>query len=252
MEFYISALPVPTSMWVKRSNVKTLQGAIDEAVKVENEMISLTACHPKTREKKAPQTSKKNNGNDNKGAETKDKETTDVEGLHRIIKKLTNTVIDMRRNHRESTNGKGGDYNNRKPFKPFYWKKIDGGHGQLALPAPPNEGALNTEELAQIGFLLNKEEPILELEPEQGDEEEYQVEEPLDEQTQINVLWDFHNDENDNEEDDTAEINANEIHTCSKGPLPGATKPLDQTKQGVRPVKASTPKVLVEKSGPGG
>jgi len=42
MEFYIFALPIPTTMWVKRSNVKTLQGAIDEAVKVENEMISLT------------------------------------------------------------------------------------------------------------------------------------------------------------------------------------------------------------------
>lgn len=64
----------------------------------------------------------------------------------------------MRRNHGESSSGQGGDYNNRKPFKPFYQKKIEGGHGQLALPAPPNEGALNIEELALIGFLLNKEE----------------------------------------------------------------------------------------------
>lgn len=71
MEFYISTLPIPTTMWVKRSNVQTLQGAINEAVKVENEMISLTTCHPTTREKKASQTSKKNNGNDNKGAENK-------------------------------------------------------------------------------------------------------------------------------------------------------------------------------------
>lgn len=72
MEFYISALPIPTTMWVKRSNMQTLQGAINEAVKVENEMLSLIACHPRTREKKASQTSKKNNGNDNKGAETKE------------------------------------------------------------------------------------------------------------------------------------------------------------------------------------
>jgi len=120
MEFYVSSLPVPTTMWVKRSNVETLQGAIDEAVKVENEMISLTTCHPTTGEKRASQTSKKNNGNDNKWAKTKDKDAMDVEGLHRIIKKLTNTVIDMRRNHGESTSGKGGDYNNIKPFKPFY------------------------------------------------------------------------------------------------------------------------------------
>lgn len=67
-----------------------------------------------------------------------------MEGLHQIIKKLTNTVIDMKRNHGESTSGNGGDYNNKKPFKPFYHKKIEGGHGQLAFPASPNEGALNT------------------------------------------------------------------------------------------------------------
>jgi len=53
MEFYISSLPVPIMMWVKRSNVQTLQAAIDEAVKVENEMPNLTACHPTTGETKA-------------------------------------------------------------------------------------------------------------------------------------------------------------------------------------------------------
>jgi len=173
MEFYITALPVPTVMWVKRSNVQTLQGAINEAMKVKNEILSLTACHPTTREKKTSQASKKNNGSDTKGAETKEKDTMDVEGLHRIIKKLTNAIINMKRNHRESNSGSGGDYNNKNPFKPFYHKKIEGGHGQLALPAPPNEGNLNTEELDLIRSLLNQEEPIVELEPEQEDEEEY-------------------------------------------------------------------------------
>jgi len=53
MEFYITALPIPTAMWVKRSNAQTLQGAIDEAIKVKNEMISLTTCHHTTEGKKA-------------------------------------------------------------------------------------------------------------------------------------------------------------------------------------------------------
>lgn len=53
MEFYIIALPVPTAMWVKRSNAQTLQGAINEVVKVENQMISLIACHHTTEENKA-------------------------------------------------------------------------------------------------------------------------------------------------------------------------------------------------------
>jgi len=175
MEFYITAFPVPTAMWVKRSNSQTLQVSIDEAVKVENEMLNLTTCHHTTKEKKASQASKKINGSDNKGAETKEKDTTDVEGLHRIIKKLTNIVINMKMNSGESTSGSGGEYNNIKPFKPFYRNKTKGSHGPLALPAPPNEGNLNTEELALIESFLNREEPIVELEPKQEDEEEYQV-----------------------------------------------------------------------------
>ena len=103
-----------------------------------------------------------------------------------------------------------------------------------------------------IGSVLDKEEPILELESEQGDEEEYQVEEPSDEENQINVLWDFRSDGNDDEGDNIAKINANEIHTCSKGPLSGVKKPLDCTKQDVLPVKESSPKVPIENSRPGG
>lgn len=156
MEFYITALPIPTTMWVKRSNAETLQVVINEAVKFENEMISLTTCHHIRAEKKTSQSSKKNNGSDNKVAKIKEKDTIDVERLHQIIKKLMNTVINMKRNSGESTNGNGGDYNNRKSFKPFYCGKIEGGHGQLMLLAPPNEGILNTEELALIGSLLTK------------------------------------------------------------------------------------------------
>jgi len=106
-------------------------------------------------------------------AEIKEKDTTDVEGLHRIIKKLTNTVIDMKRNSGESTSKNKGDYNNKKSLKPFYHKKIEGDHGQLALPSPPKEGNLNMEELALITSLLSNEEPIADLEPKQENEKEY-------------------------------------------------------------------------------
>ncbi len=82
----------------------------------------------------------------------------------------------MKRNFGESTSGNGGDHNNKKSFKPFYRKKTEDGHSQLALLASPNEWVLNMEELALIGSLLTKKEPIVELEPEQEDEEEYQVE----------------------------------------------------------------------------
>ena len=56
-----------------------------------------------------------------------------------------------------------------------------------------------------IGSLLNQEEPIVELEPEQEDEEEYQVEEPFEEESQINVLWDFYTNEKDDDQGDSME-----------------------------------------------
>lgn len=105
-------------------------------------------------------------GVDNKVAEIKENDSKNMEGLQRIIQKLMNTVIDMKRNSRESTNGNEGDYNSRKSFKPFYRKMIEGGHGQLSLPTPPNGGILNMAKMALIGSLLTKEEPIVELEPE--------------------------------------------------------------------------------------
>ena len=97
-------------------------------------------------------------------AKVKERGTTDVEGLHWIIKKLTNTIVDMKRNSGESTSG---------TFKPFYHKKTEGGHDQHTLLTPPNEYNLNMEELTLIGSFLNKEEPIVELELEQENEEGY-------------------------------------------------------------------------------
>ena len=82
MEFYISALHVPSTMWVKSSNTQTLQGAINETIKVENEMISLITCHHTTEGKKASQTSRKSSGNDNKV-------------LNRMLKSLTFSLVSI-------------------------------------------------------------------------------------------------------------------------------------------------------------
>ena len=134
----------------------------------------------------------------------------------------------MKRNFGEGTSRSGGEYNNRKYFKTFYCKKKKGGHGPLALPAPPNERNLNIEALALIGSLLNQEEPIVELESKQENEEEYQVEEPSDEESQIDVLWDFYTNENDDDQgDNMAEIHTNEIDIRTKGPLVSVMKPID-------------------------
>jgi len=82
--------------------------------------------------------------------------------------------------------------------------------------------------LALIGSLLNQEEPIVELESKQENEEEYQVEEPSDEESQIDVLWDFYTNENDDDQgDNMAEIHTNEIDIRTKGPLVSVMKPID-------------------------
>lgn len=75
----------------------------------------------------------------------------------------------------------------------------------------------------------------------------------MEEESQINVLWDFYTNENDDDQgDNMAEIHTNEIHTRNNGPLPGVMKPIDQTKKDVHPMKTPTPKVPVEKSRPSG
>ena len=75
----------------------------------------------------------------------------------------------------------------------------------------------------------------------------------MDEESQINVLWDFYTNENDDDEGDSmTKIHTNEIHTRSKGPLASVMKPVDQTNKDVHPLEASTPKAPVEKGRPSG
>ena len=52
------------------------------------------------------------------------------------------------------------------------------------------------------------------MEQEQEDEEDFEVEVPRDKVSQVNVLWDFYaNGNDDDEEDSIEEIHTNEIHT---------------------------------------
>ena len=85
----------------------TLKETFDEAIKVEKEMSSLST-NPKSREKKGNRPLKKNKEIklNNKG---KEKESSEIESFQRMVKELTNIVIDFKRNNGESS---------RKPIKP--------------------------------------------------------------------------------------------------------------------------------------
>ena len=58
---------------------------------------------------------KKNKGILKSGAEKKEKETTDMESMQRVIKPLRNDIIDLKKNKVEG----------KKPFKTFMTKRID-------------------------------------------------------------------------------------------------------------------------------
>lgn len=66
----------------------------------------------RSEEKKAPPSPKNGNKEINLNREVKEKQSTEMESLQRIINQLTNEVIELKRNAKESS---------RKPFK--LWKK---------------------------------------------------------------------------------------------------------------------------------
>ena len=117
VEFYIVALPPPIAMFVKAREKITLVENFLEAIKVEKDLESISS-HQGNEENKT--SSSKKNTKKNKGIlrtniEKKDKEPTDMASMHRVIKKLTNDIIDLKKNK--------GD--GKKPFKPFMKKRTD-------------------------------------------------------------------------------------------------------------------------------
>ena len=87
-------------MFVKQSQKTTLQGNFAKAIRVEKDLASL----------------KVNQGNDNpstsKGpvkthTDRRDQHSFDIEGLQRMVKQLSNEIIDLKKNSGESTFGRG-------------------------------------------------------------------------------------------------------------------------------------------------
>ena len=108
MEFYTKALPFQLAMWVKMVGKTTLGEIFDEAIKVEKDISSLGE-NPGSGENKDQPPPMKNNKEIKLNKEGKEKETTKIKSLHRMLKELTNTMIDLNRNTRESL---------RKPSSP--------------------------------------------------------------------------------------------------------------------------------------
>ena len=118
-------------MFVKARQKRTLAENFIEALQVEKEIASISRSQgnegnkPSSLEKPI-----KNKGIIKTDIEKKDKEPTDMASMQRVLKQITNELIDLKK-----SKGEG-----KKPFKPFMKKRTDS-----APPIPPTLG-INIED----------------------------------------------------------------------------------------------------------
>ena len=102
MEFYTKIFPFQLAMLVKMDSKPTLREMFDEDIKVEKDMSSLGESI-ESRENKDQTPPKKNNKETKLNKDDKEKKLTRIESLQRMVKELTNTMIDLKRNTNESS-----------------------------------------------------------------------------------------------------------------------------------------------------
>ena len=124
-------------MFVKAQLKRTLADNFIEALQVEKDIASISSSQGN--EENKPSSSEnpiKKKGILKTNTEKKDKEPTDMASLQRVLKQITNELIDLKK-----SKGEG-----KKPFKPFMKKRIDS-----APPIPPTLG-INIEDYAMDNF----------------------------------------------------------------------------------------------------
>ena len=197
VEFYIVALPPSIAMFVKAREKRTLAENFIEAIKVEKDIASISSSQG------------------NEDTEKKDKDPTDMASMQRVIKQLTNELIDIKK-----SKGEG-----KKPFKPLMKKRTD------FVPQIPPTSGINIKDYAMDNLcrthhanhsertcpefikyfisMLNLSEPPKkdkrsEKEEEDEDQEEKEEEEGEEPPSHLNVLWD-EEDFKDEDDDDIME-----------------------------------------------
>ncbi|MDO5304888.1 MAG: retrotransposon gag domain-containing protein [bacterium] len=140
IEFYTAALPSSMAMWVKRAAKTTLNDNFAEAIQVEKDQDSLKDTSS-SENKKSDFSKKKVESSSKPSSDKKEKEHDPYEfdSLKNVIKKLSNEIVDLKKNSGEGPSNRGYY---RPPFrKPFQ----NPGNNQN----PPSEG-LNADELREI------------------------------------------------------------------------------------------------------
>lgn len=99
-KFYNSVLPQTMAMFVKQAQKLTLQGNFAEAIKVEKDLASLKV----NKRNDKPSTSR---APVKTHTHRREQDSFDIEGLQRMVKQLSNEIIDLKKNSGESTSGRG-------------------------------------------------------------------------------------------------------------------------------------------------
>jgi hypothetical protein len=110
IEFYTSSLPMSMVMFFKNVEKTTLEATFKESLKIEKNMLSLKG-NPGVESSKEKTNPKTKSTATKTSEEKKDTDSMDMEALQRIVKKLSNEIIDLKKNSGE------GSSNPKKFFK---------------------------------------------------------------------------------------------------------------------------------------
>jgi hypothetical protein len=170
--YYTKALHQSIAIWVKRSKKATLLEAFEEATQIEKDILSLKDSS--SNETETVSSSKKKIEILPRPTQNKTQpENSDLENLTKIVQKLSNQVVDLKRSTEEASSSKG-------PYKTPFRKPF-----QTSRPNPNPEG-LNLESLQYaLQTILGSQDDLI---PPESPQEEVEQETTQEEESSPNIF----------------------------------------------------------------
>jgi hypothetical protein len=170
--YYTKALHQSIVIWVKRSKKATLLEAFEEATQIEKDILSLKDSS--RNEAETVSSSKKKIEILPRPTQNKTQpENSDLENLTKVVQKLSNQVIDLKRSTEEASSSKG-------PYKPPFQKPF-----QTNRPNPNPEG-MNLESLQYaLQSILGTQDDLI---PPDFPQEEVEQETTQEEESSPNIF----------------------------------------------------------------
>jgi hypothetical protein len=173
--YYTKALHQSIAIWVKISKKATLLEAFEEATQIEKDILSLKDSS--SNETETVSSSKKKIEILPRPTQNKTQsENSDLENLTKVVQKLSNQVIDLKRSTEEASSSKG-------PYKPPFRKPF------LQNRPNPNPEGLNLESLqCALQTILGTQDDLI---PPEIPQEEVEQETTQEEESSPNIFGHF-------------------------------------------------------------